>query len=93
MFRMLIKPNYEKIKSDKTLSADGFDEVLRDICLSSGFREKTPGEYYLDEGEDEMGRMIVLKAKFDKIGYVVPNLTKWITYRDDEGETNELEFW
>ena len=29
-------------------------------------------------------------AKFDKLGYIVPNLSTWITYDEEDGEVDHL---
>ena len=93
-FEMIIKSDHEKITKEGKFSVEEFDDLLRWICLDSGFKERVPGRYYYDKyGEKDypIGAMVVLKAKFKKLGYIVPNLLKWITYDRQEGILDELE--
>lgn len=90
MFSMTIESDHNKIKQDGRFSIDEFDTLIRNICLDTNFYENAPGHYYLDEKEDELGSMLVLDAKFDVLGYIVPNLKTWITYSEEEGEVDQL---
>lgn len=91
MFSMTIESDHEKIKQDGRFSVEEFDSLVRNICLDTKFQERSPGHYYLDDSLDELGRMLVLDTKFEKVGYIVPNLKKWITYSEEEGEVDQLE--
>ena len=90
MFNMLTESDHDKISKDNRFSVEEFDCLLRDICLDTNFKEDSPGHFSLDDSFDELGRMLVLEVKFDKIGFIIPNLKKWITYSDEEGEVNQL---
>lgn len=45
---------------------------------------------WLKAKQNRIGRMFVLEAKFRKLGYIIPNLSKWVTYSDEEGEVDEI---
>lgn len=89
MFRMTVEGSPDKI-TNAGLHIEDFNSILRAICLDTDFKESTPNHYYLEEKYDELGRMLVLEAKFRKLGYIIPNLSKWLTYSDEEGEVDEL---
>lgn len=89
MFQMLIESSPQKILKNG-LKIDEFNKTLRDLCLNTNFKESSPNHYYLEDQYDELGRMFVLEAKFRKLGYIIPNLAKWTTYSDEEGEVDEL---
>lgn len=90
MFKMVIESDHEKLKKDGKLSPQEFDNLLRILCLDTGFKESSSGHYYLDEEEDELGCMLVLDVKFDKLGFIVPYLKTWVTYSDEEGMVDQL---
>lgn len=89
MFQMIIKSNPETLL-ENGLNEKEFNATLRAICLDTNFKESSPNHYYLEDDYDELGRMFVLEAKFRKLGYIIPNLSKWVTYSDEEGEVDEL---
>lgn len=89
MFTMIVESDPEKLKKNG-MDVDKFNELLKIICYGTGFIEDSPNHYHLDKNEDEIGAMIVLTAKFDKLGYIIPNLSIWITYSDEDGEVNHL---
>ena len=89
MFKMIIESDPVALKRNG-LDANEFDSFLRDICLDTKFKESSPNHYYLEEDYDELGRMLVLDVKFEKIGYIIPNLKTWLTYSDEEGEVDQL---
>lgn len=88
-FTMIIESDPEKLKRNG-MDVDEFNELLKIICYGTGFIEDSPNHYHLDENEDEIGAMVVLMAKFDKLGYIVPNLSTWITYDEEDGEVDHL---
>jgi hypothetical protein len=90
MFTMTIESNHDKLTRDGIYSVEEFDALLRKICLDTDFKESSPGHYVLDDSADELGRMLVLDVKFDKLGYIVPNLKTWLTESDDEGTVDQL---
>ena len=90
MFSMTLESDHEKIAREGRFSVEEFDSLLRKICLDTNFKESSPGHYYLDESSDELGRMLVLDVKFEKLGYIIPNLKTWLTYSEEEGEVNQL---
>ena len=89
MFTMKLESDPKRIMADGRYTVEEFDAMLRQICLETRFKEKAPGEYYLDDEEDELGRMIVLTARFD-IKHIEPFLKKWLTHSDYEGRVNQL---
>lgn len=89
MFRMLVESNPYKL-TDNGMNIDEFNSLLRNICLDTDFKESSPNHYYLEDSNEAIGRMLVLEAKFRKLGYIIPNLSKWVTYSDEEGEVDEL---
>ena len=91
MFTM--KGDPEKVLKDGRYTVEEFDALLRRICLETRFKEKFPGEYYLEDSEDEIGRMMVLFTKIDKYDTIVPLLSKWMSHSDDDGNENLLHFW
>ena len=93
MFTMTLKSDPAKIEKDGRFTAEELNALLRRLCLETGFKESAPGKYYLDDCEDELGRMVVLFARMDKNKYVVPLLSEWISCSDDEGSENLLQFW
>jgi len=90
MFKMLIQSDSEKIKREGKYNIKEFNSILRNACLDSEFKESSPGHYYLPEGSNELGAMFLLEVQFRNLGYIIPNLSKWITWSDREGEVNEL---
>lgn len=82
MFKMIVKAKQEYSSQDNI-------ELIRQICLETNFKESSPCHYYLDNQYDELGRMIVLEAKFQKHN-IIPILNEWKTFSDEEGEVNEL---
>ncbi len=90
MFCMIIESDHDKILRDGRFTISEFDSLLRGICLDTKFQEYSPGHYFLDDSLDELGRMLVLEVKFEKLGYIIPNLKKWTTYSEEEGEVNQL---
>lgn len=89
MFTMIIESDPEKLKRNG-MDVDEFNKLLKIICWGTGFVEDSPNHYHLDENEDEIGAMVVLMAKFDKLGYIIPNLSTWITYCEEDGEIDHL---
>ena len=90
MFTMTLLCDPKKVLKDGRYSVEEFNTLLREICLETRFKEKAPGNYYLEETEDELGRMIVLATKIDKIkGEML--LKKWVTHSDYEGRVNQLK--
>ncbi len=89
-FRMTIEGDPEKVNRTN-FSIDEFNRIIKNICLDTGFMEELePNHYYLDDKTGDIGRMFVLESKFQRLGYIIPNLAKWITYAE-EGVTDELE--
>ena len=89
MFRMIIESDPQKVKQSG-MAIDEFNNLLRAMCLESYFRESSPNHYILDAKHDEVGSMLVLSVRFDIAGFIIPNLSKWITYSDEEGEVDQL---
>ena len=87
---MTIESDHEKLAKDGKLTPQEFDDLLRILCLDTWFKESSPGHYYLNEEDDELGCMLVLDVKFDKLGFIIPYLKKWVTYSDEEGEVDQL---
>ncbi|MCR5670145.1 MAG: hypothetical protein K6G10_04000 [Butyrivibrio sp.] len=90
MFRMIIESDHEKLMREGKYSPEAFDTLVRDICLDTKFIEESKNIYTFGNENAALGRMIVLKAKFYKLGDIVPNLLKWTTFWEDEGEVDEL---
>ena len=90
MFTMTIYGDPKKIVKDGRYTIDEFNVLLRRICTETHFKEKSSGEYYLDEQEDELGRMIVLATKIDKLN-IEGLLKKWTTCSDYEGRVDQLK--
>ena len=90
MFSMTIESDHDKLTREGLYSTEEFDSLVRKLCLDTDFRESSPGHYVLDESADELGRMLVLDVKFDKIGYIIPNLKTWFTVSDEEGTVDQL---
>ena len=87
---MIIESDHEIINKDNRFSVETFDSLLREICLDTNFIEDSPGHYSLEDSFDELGKMLVLEVKFEKIGFIIPYLKKGVTYSDEEGEVNQL---
>ena len=90
MFTMTIHGDPKKIAKDGRYTINEYNALIRQICTETRFQEKSFGEYYLDEQEDELGRMIVLATKIDKLN--IEGLLKiWTTRSDYEGKINQLK--
>lgn len=89
MFTMKIESDHDKIQKEAKYTPEEFDALIRKICVETRFTEIGPGVFTFDDEDAALGRMIVLRAKFDKLG-IISNLSKWTTFYDDEGELNEL---
>ena len=87
---MIVESDPEKLKKNG-MDVDKFNELLKIICYGTGFIEDSPNHYHLDENEDEIGAMVVLMAKFDKLGYIVPNSSRWTTYCEEDGEEDYMD--
>ena len=90
MFQMIMESDSISLLKNG-LDEKKFNSTLRAICLDTNFKESSPNHYYLEEEYDELDRMIILKIKFDKLGYIIPNLSKWITCSDEYGELNRIK--
>ena len=90
MFRMIIESDHEKLKREGRYLPEAFDAKVRELCLDTNFIEESAGIFTFGDEAAALGRMVVLKAKFYKLGYIVPNLSKWTTFWEDEGEVDEL---
>lgn len=90
MFKMVIESNHEKLQNEGLYNIEQFDKTIRDICLETNFTETSPNHYTLSDKYDEIGRMMVLNARFKVAKCVIPNLKTWLTYSDEEGEVNWL---
>ncbi len=71
-FSMIIESDHDMILREGKYKVDEFDSLLRSVILDTNFTEIKPGHYYLDAKYYPLGRMLVLDAKFDKLG-IIPN--------------------
>ena len=89
-FIMEFEFDSEKIKKNEALSEDLCYEWLDELCQETRFEKIGKGRYKLNDGEDDLGTLLILSAKFESQSWLLPNLKKWITY-SNEGMVDALK--
>ncbi|MGN0328526.1 MAG: hypothetical protein ACI4D4_06060 [Lachnospira sp.] len=92
MFTMKFEFDEEKLKkNDPDLNIEQCYQWLDEICTDTRFTKTSLGEYVLNDGEDEIGSLLVLIGRFEQQSWLYSNLKSWKTFDDEEGEQDALK--
>lgn len=92
MFTMKFEFDEKKLKKNEPdLDIEQCYQWLDEICKETRFTKTALGEYVLNDGEDDIGSLLVLIGRFKKQSWLIPNLKLWKTFDDEEGEQDALK--
>lgn len=90
MFEMVVEIDEEKVLREQKYDLEEIKRLIKEACDRARFKQSAPNRYYLEDQYSELGKMLFIKHDFRNNECIMSNLSKWITYSDEDGEIDQL---